>query len=56
MFQPADLARYRVLFAAYGLLTLPSFACVAAFPDSVFRPPPGLAALFSGIHHLRLRG
>ena len=49
MFQPADLARYRVMFAAYGLLTLPSFAWVSAFPDSVFRPPPGPAALFSGL-------
>jgi predicted DCC family thiol-disulfide oxidoreductase YuxK len=43
-----SLARYRILYALVALAMLPDFAWVSAFPDSVFRPPPGPFQLFSG--------
>jgi hypothetical protein len=47
-FQPVDLARFRQLYAVYGLLCLPSFAWVADYPDSLFAPPVGPLGLFDG--------
>lgn len=43
-----SLARYRVLYAVIALLLLPDFSWIAAFPDSMYNPPPGPMMLFSG--------
>lgn len=43
-----DLARLRVVYALYGLLTLPSFAWVADYPDAAYRPRLGPMLLFGG--------
>ena len=43
-----SLARYRVLYAVVALLLLPDFSWIAAFPDSMYNPPPGPMMLFSG--------
>ena len=43
-----SLARYRVLYAVIILLLLPDFSWIAAFPDSMYNPPPGPMMLFSG--------
>ena len=43
-----SLARYRVLYAVVVLLLLPDFSWIAAFPDSMYNPPPGPMMLFSG--------
>ncbi len=43
-----SLARYRVIYAVIVLLLLPDFSWIAAFPDSMYNPPPGPMMLFSG--------
>ena len=43
-----DLARFRVIYAVVGLLTVPSFAWVAAYPDAMYAPPPGPMQVFGG--------
>jgi predicted DCC family thiol-disulfide oxidoreductase YuxK len=43
-----SLARYRMIYALILLLMLPDFAWIAAFPNSMYNPPPGPMRLFSG--------
>lgn len=47
-FTSYDLNRYRVLFAAWGLLSLPAFHLAGSFPEAAFDPPPGPFRLLSG--------
>lgn len=43
-----DLVRFRVIYAAVMLMLLPSFTLVAAYPDSLYRPPPGPFEMLAG--------
>ncbi len=43
-----SLARYRLIYGVIALLLLPDFSWIAAFPDSMYNPPPGPMILFSG--------
>lgn len=43
-----DLTRFRIVYAVFGLLTLPSFTWVGDYPDSLYRPPPGPFRLLEG--------
>ncbi|MFD1504239.1 DUF393 domain-containing protein [Georgenia yuyongxinii] len=47
-FTRASLARYRVVYAAIALLTLPDFSWPALFPDSMYIAPPGPFMLSPG--------
>lgn len=43
-----DQGRYRVLYSLVVLVTLPSFDWVAAYPDSLHKPPIGYLRSFDG--------
>ncbi len=43
-----SLAGFRILYATISLLVLPDFSWVAAWPDSMYNPPPGPMQLFTG--------
>lgn len=43
-----SLAGYRLVYALILLVLLPDFSWVAAFPDSMYNPPPGPMHLLSG--------
>jgi predicted DCC family thiol-disulfide oxidoreductase YuxK len=43
-----SLAGFRIVYATISLLVLPDFSWVAAYPDSMYNPPPGPMQLFSG--------
>jgi predicted DCC family thiol-disulfide oxidoreductase YuxK len=47
-FTRTALARYRVVYATVVLLLLPDFSWLAAFPDAMFDPPPGMMRLADG--------
>ncbi|HWL43913.1 MAG TPA: hypothetical protein VNQ73_13305 [Ilumatobacter sp.] len=47
-FTSRDLNRYRTLYAAWGLLSLPAFHLAGSFPQAAFRPPLGPFRLLSG--------
>lgn len=44
----ADLAWFRILFAAAALILWPTYSWIASYPDAFFAPPPGPFALLSG--------
>ena len=45
---PTDLARYRVIFGVFALLTMPTFTWIAGYPATLWNPPPGPMALLQG--------
>ena len=47
-FTRTSLARYRIVYSVIVLLTLPDFSWVAAFPDSLYKPPIGPFMLADG--------
>jgi Vitamin K-dependent gamma-carboxylase len=51
-FTSADLGIYRIIYALAALLTVPDISWISQYPDSIFNPPPGPIALFTGFPSL----